>query len=457
MSEKGKIHFIAIGGSAMHNLALALSQNGYQVSGSDDEIFEPSKTRLQNAGILPEAIGWFPEKINRDLDAIILGMHARKDNPELLKAQELGLKVYSYPEFIYEQSKDKQRIVICGSHGKTTITSMILHVLSYYKRQFDYLVGAQLEGFETMAKLSDDSPIIIIEGDEYLSSPIDLTPKFLHYKHHVALISGISWDHINVFPTFDEYVRQFENLADASPKGGALIFNEDDDLVTVVCRKEREDVQQIEYKTPKYEIKNGITYLTQEDPILPVQIFGKHNLNNLCGAKAVCLKIGITSSMFNEAIKSFKGASNRLETLVKNDKVTVFKDFAHAPSKLKATTAAVKEQFPKKELIAVLELHTFSSLNKKFLPQYKDCFEKADVPIVYYNPKTLEHKKLEPIKPEDITQAFNNKNLKVFTNSDELKKELLNKSWDNKVLLLMTSGNFDGISLIDLAKEVSGN
>jgi UDP-N-acetylmuramate: L-alanyl-gamma-D-glutamyl-meso-diaminopimelate ligase len=457
MSEKGKIHFIAIGGSAMHNLALALSQNGYQVSGSDDEIFEPSKTRLQNAGILPEAIGWFPEKINRDLDAIILGMHARKDNPELLKAQELGLKVYSYPEFIYEQSKDKQRIVICGSHGKTTITSMILHVLSYYKRQFDYLVGAQLEGFETMAKLSDDSPIIIIEGDEYLSSPIDLTPKFLHYKHHVALISGISWDHINVFPTFDEYVRQFENLADASPKGGALIFNEDDDLVTVVCRKEREDVQQIEYKTPKYEIKNGITYLTQEDPILPVQIFGKHNLNNLCGAKAICLKIGITNSMFNEAIKSFKGASNRLETLVKNDKVTVFKDFAHAPSKLKATTAAVKEQFPKKELIAVLELHTFSSLNKKFLPQYKDCFEKADVPIVYYNPKTLEHKKLEPIKPEDITQAFNNKNLKVFTNSDELKKELLNKSWDNKVLLLMTSGNFDGISLIDLAKEVSGN
>lgn len=457
MSEKGKIHFIAIGGSAMHNLALALSQNGYQVSGSDDEIFEPSKTRLQKAGILPDAIGWFPEKINQNLDAVILGMHARQDNPELLKAQELGLKVYSYPEFIYEQSKDKQRIVICGSHGKTTITSMILHVLSYYKRKFDYLVGAQLEGFETMAKLSDDSPIIIIEGDEYLSSPIDLTPKFLHYKHHVALISGISWDHINVFPTFDEYVRQFENLADVSPKGGALIFNEDDDLVTVICRKDREDVQQIEYKTPKYEIKNGITYLTKEDPVLPVQIFGKHNLNNLCGAKAVCLKIGITNSMFNEAIKSFKGASNRLETLVKNDKVTVFKDFAHAPSKLKATTAAVKEQFPKKELVAVLELHTFSSLNKNFLPQYKDCFEKADVPIVYYNPKTIEHKKLDPIKPDDITEAFNNKNLKVFTNSDELKKELLNKNWDNKILLLMTSGNFDGISLEDLVKEVSGN
>lgn len=457
MSEKGKIHFIAIGGSAMHNLALALSQNGYQVSGSDDEIFEPSRTRLEQAGILPESIGWFPEKINDQLDAIILGMHARKDNPELLKAQELGLKVYSYPEFIYEHSKDKQRIVICGSHGKTTITSMILHVLSYYKRNFDYLVGAQLEGFKTMAKLTDDAPIIIIEGDEYLSSPIDLTPKFLHYKHHIALISGISWDHINVFPTFEGYVRQFEHLADASPKGGSLIFNEDDDLVTVVCRKERDDVQQIEYKTPKHEIKNGVTYLTKEDPAIPVQIFGKHNLNNLNGARAVCLKIGITNSMFNAAIKSFKGASNRLEVLEKNDKVTVFKDFAHAPSKLKATTSAVKEQFPDKEVVAVLELHTFSSLNKNFLPQYKDCFEKADVPMVYYNPKTIEHKKLEAISPEDIAQAFNNKNLKVYTNSDELKTELLGKNWNNKVLLLMTSGNFDGISLKELAKEVSGN
>lgn len=455
MLEKGKIHFIAIGGSAMHNLALALVKQGFEVSGSDDEIFEPSKTRLKNAGILPVEAGWFPEKITKDLDAVILGMHARKDNPELKKALELGLKVYSYPEFVYEQSKDKQRIVICGSHGKTTITSMVMHVLSYYERKFDYLVGAQLEGFDTMVKLSDDAPVIIIEGDEYLSSPEDLTPKFLKYKHHIALISGISWDHINVFPTFDEYVKQFESLADSSPKGGTLIYNEEDDLVTVVCRKEREDVIRLEYKTPKYEIKDGVTYLTKEEPPVPLQIFGKHNLNNLNGAKAVCTKIGITPAMFYEAIKSFKGAANRLEILEKSNKTTVFKDFAHAPSKLKATTAAVKEQFEGKKIVAVLELHTFSSLNKKFLPQYKDCFEKADLPLVYYNPKTIEHKKLESISAEEIKEGFNNSNLSVYTDSQKLQEDLLNMKWDDKVLLLMTSGNFDGLSLKDLANKIA--
>ncbi len=454
MLEKGKIHFIAIGGSAMHNLALALANQGFQVSGSDDEIFEPSRTRLAKAGILPESVGWFPEKITGDLDAVILGMHARKDNPELIKAQQLGLKIYSYPEFIYEQSKDKQRIVICGSHGKTTITSMILHVLAFHKRKFDYMVGAQLEGFDTMVKLSDDAPIIIIEGDEYLSSPADPTPKFLHYHHHIALISGISWDHINVFPTFDEYVRQFETLADSTPKGGSLIYNEEDDLLTVICRKERDDVQQIEYKTPKYEIKNGITFLSKEEPPVALQVFGKHNLNNLSGARAVCLKIGITPEMFNEAIKSFRGASNRLELLKKNSSTIVFKDFAHAPSKLKATTSAVKEQFSQYEVVAVLELHTFSSLNKQFLPQYKDCFENADLPFVYYNPKTIEHKKLEAITPEEVQNAFNNKQLKVFTDSSELKQAILSLDLKSKVILLMTSGNFDGISLRDFAEEI---
>ncbi len=454
MLEKGKIHFIAIGGSAMHNLALALASQGFQVSGSDDEIFEPSRSRLAKAGVLPEANGWFPEKVTEDLEAVILGMHARKDNPELIKARSLGLKIYSYPEFIYEQSKDKQRVVICGSHGKTTITSMVMHVLAYHKRKFDYMVGAQLEGFDTMVKLSEDAPLIVIEGDEYLSSPIDPSPKFLHYHHHIALISGISWDHINVFPTFDEYVRQFEALADATPKGGSLVYNEEDDLLTVICRKERDDVQQIEYKTPKYEIKNGVTILSKEEPPVSLQIFGKHNLNNLNGARAICYKIGITPAMFNEAIESFKGAANRLELLEKSDSTVVFKDFAHAPSKLKATTSAVKEQFPKHEVVAVLELHTFSSLNKQFLPQYKDCFENADIPLVYYNPKTIEHKKLEAISPEEVQNAFNNKKLRIFTNSDELKNALLSLNLNNKVVLLMTSGNFDGISLRDFAKEI---
>jgi len=452
-SSKLKIHFIAIGGSAMHNLALELHNQGYQVSGSDDELFEPSKSRLTKARILPPELGWFPEKITKDLDAVILGMHARANNPELLKAQELGIKIYSYPEYIYQQSVDKQRIVIAGSHGKTTITSMILHILKFHNRKFDYMVGALLEGFDTMVKLTEDAPIIIIEGDEYLTSPLDRTPKFLHYHHHIGLISGVAWDHINVYPTFDEYVKQFEIFADSTPKGGILIYSEQDDLATVICGKEREDVQRVEYKALKNEIRDGQTYLTTEKGDVHLQIFGKHNMRNLAGAKAVCAKIGITDDMFYEAVKSFKGASNRLEILEKGLNATVFKDFAHAPSKLKATTNAVKKQFPDRELIAVLELHTFSSLNKEFLSQYRDTF-KADIPVVFFDQHTIEHKKLAPITEEDVKASFNNSDLKVFTDSGRLKEFLLNNNWKNKNLLLMSSGNFGGINIEEVAKEV---
>jgi len=451
--SKLKIHFIAIGGSAMHNLALALHNKGYQVTGSDDEIFEPSKTRLSKAGILPSQIGWFPEKITKELDAVILGMHARADNPELKKAQELGLQLYSYPEYIYQQSLDKQRIVIAGSHGKTTITSMILHVLKFHNRKFDYMVGALLEGFDTMVKLTDDAPIIIIEGDEYLTSPLDRTPKFLHYHHHIGLMSGVAWDHINVFPTFDEYVKQFELFADATPKGGILIYSENDDMASVICKKEREDVLPIEYKALKHEIKNGQTFLTTDKGDVPLQIFGKHNMRNLAGAKAVCAKIGISDEMFYEAVKTFKGASNRLEVLEKGTTATVFKDFAHAPSKLKATTNAVKKQFPDRQLVAVLELHTFSSLSKDFLSQYRDTF-KADIPVVFYDKHTIEHKKLAPITEEDVKESFNNSALKVFTDSGKLKEFILSNNWKNKNLLLMSSGNFGGINIKEVAKEV---
>ena len=437
----------------MHNLALALHNKGYQVSGSDDEVFEPSKSRLAKAGILPAHIGWFPVKITKELDAVILGMHARADNPELLKAQELGLKIYSYPEYIYQQSLDKQRIVIAGSHGKTSITSMILHVLKFHNRKFDYMVGALLEGFDTMVKLTDDAPIIIIEGDEYLTSPLDRTPKFLHYHHHIGLVSGIAWDHINVYPTFDEYVKQFEIFADSTPKGGMLIYSENDDLATVICGKEREDVQQIEYKAHKHDIRHGQTYLTTEKGDVPLQIFGKHNMRNLAGAKAICTKIGITDDMFYEAVKSFKGAANRLEILEKGSNATVFKDFAHAPSKLKATTNAVKKQFPDRQLVAVLELHTFSSLNKEFLSQYRDTF-KADVPVVFYDKHTIEHKKLAPITEDDVKASFNNSELKVFTDSGRLREFLLGNNWKNKNLLLMSSGNFGGINIKEVAKEV---
>ncbi len=457
MSDIAKrVHFIAVGGSAMHNLALALKQKGFKVTGSDDEIFEPSKSRLQKAGILPDQIGWFPEKIVPELDAVILGMHARKDNPELLKAKEIGLKIYSYPEYIYQESLNKQRIVIAGSHGKTTITAMILHVLKFFNRDFDYMVGAQLEGFDTMVRLSEDAPIIIIEGDEYLTSPIDPTPKFLHYHHHIGLISGVAWDHINVFPTFEEYVKQFDAFADSTPKGGILIYCESDPVASVIGNKEREDVTRIDYTAHKNDIVEGISYLVSGNRKIPLQIFGKHNMKNISGAKAVLNKIGITDEMFYKAIQSFKGAANRLELLARGRTTTVFKDFAHAPSKLKATTNAVKKQFTNRKLVAVLELHTFSSLNKQFLSQYKDTFKAPDLPIVYFNPHTVEHKKLESITTEDIVKNFNNSKLKVYTNSKELENFLLNYQWKSTNLLLMSSGNFDGLNLKDLSQKVAG-
>ncbi|MES2731609.1 MAG: Mur ligase family protein [Bacteroidota bacterium] len=449
------VHFIAIGGSVMHNLAIALHHKGYQVTGSDDEIVEPSKGRLQQLGLLPAEMGWFPEKVHAGLEAVILGMHARIDNPELLKAQELGIRIYSYPEYIYSQCEDKQRIVIAGSHGKTSITSMILHVLQYHNRNFDYVVGAKLEGFDTTVKLTEDAPIVIIEGDEYLSSPLDRRPKFLHYRHHIGLMSGIAWDHINVYPTFEEYVRQFEEFADASPKSGTLIFDETDDLVAVICRKEREDVSSIEYNMHPHVVRNGQTYLiTPENEQILVRIFGEHNMKNLNGARNVCNRIGISDQRFYEAIQSFKGAANRLELLGENAHTTVYKDFAHAPSKLEATTHAVKNQFPNRKLIACLELHTFSSLNKNFLGQYRDTFNDADVSIVYYNPHTLAHKRLENLSETDVRTAFNNPQLQVFTDSQLLKEYLLKQSWSDKNLLLMSSGNFNGTDMKAFAAEV---
>ncbi|MDO1450593.1 Mur ligase family protein [Rhodocytophaga aerolata] len=448
-----RVHFIAIGGSAMHNLAIALHQKGLLITGSDDEIYEPSKSRLQKYGLLPEQMGWYPEKLTTDLDAIILGMHARADNPELQKAKELGIPVYSYPEYIYQQSIDKQRIVIAGSHGKTSITSMILHVLKYYNRKFDYMVGAQIEGFDTMVQLSEDAPIIVIEGDEYLSSPIDRRPKFLHYKHHIGLVSGIAWDHINVYPTFEDYVKQFDLFADSTPKGGILIFDETDDLVTVICRKEREDVMSQEYQAHKHKIENGQTFLVTEFGDIPIGVFGEHNMRNLNGARTVLSKIGISDKQFYEAIKSFRGAANRLEVVGKNKQTVVFKDFAHAPSKLEATTKAVKDQFPDRQLVACMELHTFSSLNKEFLKQYKDTFNTADQSVVYYSPKTLAHKKMPELSEEDVKKAFNNKNLLVFTDNQALQEFLYTQEWANKNLLLMSSGNYNGLDL----KQLSSN
>lgn len=441
-----KTHFIAIGGSAMHNLALALHNKGYVITGSDDAIFEPSKSRLEKKGILPSEMGWFPEKITPDIEAVILGMHAKADNPELLKAQELRLKIYSYPEFLYQQSKDKTRVVIGGSHGKTTITSMILHVMQYHAIQVDYMVGAQLEGFETMVHLTETNDFIVLEGDEYLSSPIDKRPKFHLYQPNIALISGIAWDHINVFPTYDFYVEQFEIFIQKITNGGILVYNQDDSEVLRVAEAATNPIRKIAYTTPKYEVKNGVTFLETPEGAMPIEVFGAHNLNNLAGAKWICQNMGVDEADFYEAIASFKGASKRLEKIAESKTKVAYKDFAHSPSKVAATTKAVKEQYPNRTLIACLELHTYSSLNAEFLKEYQGALEYADVAVVFYSPDAVKIKQLDEVTYEQIAQSFNRKDLIIYTNPEEFKTFLFHKDLENTALLLMSSGNYGGLN-----------
>ena len=438
-----KIHLIAIGGSAMHNMALALHLKGSQVTGSDDAIFSPSKERLEQYNLLPNKTGWFPSKITSNLDAIILGMHARIDNPELKKAKDLDIPVFSYPEYIYEQSKNKKRIVIGGSHGKTSITAMILHVLQSLNINCDYMVGAQLEGFDTMVKLSHDAPIIILEGDEYLSSPIDRRPKFHLYKPHIAVLSGIAWDHINVFPTFKMYIDQFRIFKNMVTD--TLIYcSEDKEL----CRLsgEKTKCKLIPYSTPNHEINDGITSVEETE----LFIFGNHNLQNLNAARLVCNELGVSDSNFYQKIATFKGASNRLELVKRTETSAIYKDFAHSPSKLKATSSAMKKQFKGRKLVACIELHTFSSLNEEFLKQYRGCMGEPDTAIVYFSPEAIAHKKLEPITNEQIHNAFNREDLLIFTDSEELEKYLKSLAWRNQNLLMMSSGNFNGINFTEL-------
>ncbi|MEN8775838.1 MAG: Mur ligase family protein [Polaribacter sp.] len=440
-----QIHFIAIGGSAMHNLAIALHQKGYQVTGSDDTIHDPSKSRLEKYGLLPDEFGWFPEKITHNLDVVILGMHAKQDNVELLKAQELGLKIYSYPEFLYEQSKDKTRVVIGGSHGKTTITSMILHVLNYHEKEVDYMVGAQLEGFETMVHLTKDNEFIVLEGDEYLSSPIDMRPKFHLYKPNIALLSGIAWDHINVFPTFDNYTEQFRIFTESMVNGGSMVYNEEDVIVKEVVESSTNHIKKYPYQTPAHFIEDGITFLETEEGDLPLEIFGNHNLQNLAGAKWICQHMGIDEDDFYEAIASFKGASKRLEKIAENSSTVIFKDFAHSPSKVAATTKAVKEQYSSRTVVACLELHTYSSLNAAFLAEYKGALEFADKAVVFYAPHAVKIKQLEEVTKEQIATAFERDDLIIYTNPKEFKTFIFNLELEDKAILLMSSGNYGGL------------
>jgi len=445
-----RIHFIAIGGSAMHNLALALNNAGHNISGSDDEIFEPSRSRLENPGLLPENFGWFPEKIDKRIDVIILGMHAKPDNAELIKAREIGLQIVSYPEFLYQQSINKKRIVIGGSHGKTTITAMIMYVLSKLDLDFDYMVGSKIKGFDVMVRLSD-APIIILEGDEYLSSPIDRRPKFHWYKPHLAVLTGIAWDHINVFPTFENYTDQFLQFINLMVDGGKLFYFDGDTVLDDVVHNAKDSIEKLSYGLPENEINDGLTYILDDAKKIPLSIFGDHNLINLNAAMFICNELGIKKAEFLSAIESFDGASNRLELVNRANGNFVFKDFAHAPSKVMATVNAVRNQFVDKKFVACLELHTFSSLNREFLGQYASSLDLADQACVYFSSHALKLKRLPELKKQDIFEAFENEDLEVFNDSAEMQRWLLDQKENNTVFLLMSSGNFDGINIDELS------
>ena len=448
-----RIHFIAIGGSAMHNLAIALHNKGEQVTGSDDEIFDPSKSRLAAKGLLPKQYGWFEDNISSDIDAVILGMHAKQDNIELLRAKALGLTIYSYPEFLYEQSKNKTRVVIGGSHGKTTITSMILHVMHYHDKEVDYMVGAQLEGFDTMVHLTKENDFIVLEGDEYLSSALDRRPKFHLYKPNIALLSGIAWDHINVFPTFDNYVEQFRVFLSQITHGGAIVYNQEDIEVKQVVEATQNQIKKYPYQTPRFSVENGDTLLDTEDGPMPIEVFGKHNLNNLEGARWICQLMGVQQEDFYEAIATFKGASKRLEKIGQGPTSIAYKDFAHSPSKVRATTQALKSQYPERRLLACLELHTYSSLNPEFLSEYKGTLNDADKAVVFYSPNAVKIKKLDAVSSTQILKAFQREDLVVFTDPAAFQDFLFDQDFTETSLLLMSSGNYGGLDF-EKVKEI---
>ncbi|MFK7809959.1 MAG: UDP-N-acetylmuramate--L-alanine ligase [Saprospiraceae bacterium] len=449
-----RIHLIATGGSAMHNLAIALHCNHHTVTGSDDEVYNPAKDRLAKHGLLPDKMGWDASRITKDLDLIILGMHARPDNPELLRAKELGIKIYSYPEYLYLHAKNKVRLVVAGSHGKTSTTSMIMHVLRFHNKDFDYMVGAQLEGFDQMVRLTD-APLMVIEGDEYLSSPIDRRPKFLHYKPQIAIITGIAWDHINVFPTFKGYVEQFKLFIESIRKTGHLYVYQNDKHLKKLIKQLDSKLKTTSYEAFPHDIENGKVIVNSGKRKVKLDIFGQHNMENMQAAHLACQQVGISTEEFIKAIKTFKGAAKRLQLLKKNKTGgEAFLDFAHAPSKVAATTKAMRARAGTQKVVACLELHTFSSLNKKFLSQYKGSLDAADKAIVYFSEHTLKMKKLKPITREEVAKAFAHKNIQVFTDNKKVISALKRFKFTDKKLLLMSSGTFSGIDLKKLAKEL---
>jgi len=434
----------------MHNMAMALHNKGIRVTGSDDEIFEPSRSRLEKYGLLPERTGWDPDRITPELDGVILGMHAKEDNPELIRAQMLRLKIWSFPEYIYEQCREKKRVVIGGSHGKTTVTSMIMHVLRYNHFDFDYMVGSQLEGFETMVRLTKDAPIVILEGDEYLSSPIDRRPKFHLYHPHIAVLTGIAWDHVNVFPTFENYKNQFSEFVTQIDPSGHLFCYSDDQLLQEIGSEAT--CETTFYDAHPFGVTGNETFLETGSRKMKIPVFGKHNMQNIRAAQLVCRELGVTDEQFYEAIPSFRGAARRQELLAESEEKKIYLDFAHAPSKVRATIESFRERWPKEQIYAFLEIHTFSSLNKDFLPQYENSLEKADTAYVFYDPHVVEFKNLPPLEKSFVSKSFGSSNVIVLDDKYELRKIALNQG--KGIYLMMSSGSFSGLDLKDLASEI---
>lgn len=445
-----RVHFIAVGGAVMHNLAIALHKKGYIVTGSDDEIFEPSRSRLEEYGLLPGKTGWDPQSITTDIDTVILGMHAKSDNPELMKAKELCLKIMSFPEYLFEQTRDKKRIVVAGSHGKTTTTAMIMHVFRFLGIKFDYMVGSIIDGFETMVGLSEEAAIAVFEGDEYLTSALDRRPKFHLYMPDIAILNGIAWDHMNVFPTFENYIEQFRIFVGKISAGGSLIYFDGDSEVKKVALESEGTFRKIPYKTHGYfQNKTGF-YGATLNRVVPLKIFGEHNMQNLSAAKEACLSAGVSEDDFYSAIQSFEGTAKRLQKLKENENGIVYLDFAHSPSKVKATVEAVAARYPGRDIVACLELHTYSSLSNEFLPLYEGTLENATYSFVYFNPHAIELKKLKPIHKETVIKAFGGKNLNVFDNSARMFKSIKDQKYTNPVYLFMSSGDFDGFDLLSV-------
>ena len=450
-----RVHFISIGGSVMHQLAIALHKKGYQVTGTDDEIFEPAQTNLANEGLLPTQIGWQPNLITSEIESIILGMHAKADNPELLRAHELGLKIYSFPEYIYQESREKKRVVVGGSHGKTTTTSMIMHVLKHLYKDFDYLVGAKVEGFDQSVNITH-SPVIICEGDEYPASAIERKPKFHFLFPHVAILTGIAWDHINVFPSFDFYLGQFVIFIQKIEKDGLLIYNVSDPVLKqLVEENKREDIRYQPYSVPENTIQDGKTSVTIDGVTGFLQVFGNHNLMNLLAAYYACKELGISATEFIPAIASFKGASKRLELLASNSSTNVYRDFAHAPSKVKATIEALKQQYPGRKLIGILELHTYSSLNEQFMPEYRGAMDKADIGVVFYSKHALELKRMPSLPVSKVLEGFGKQGLLVMNDKEALWQWLQSQAYQNANIVLMSSGNYDGLDMLTFAKQIT--